>query len=265
METATNGSLRKVCSLGLVLAALSLPVRDAAANHDDDLSRHEFLCQQRTTGAIADYFNRTVNCARKCEGDPACMAAALCDRFEDGLRDDRGSCATDCPDCYANGNCIAAGDARIGRLQGQVAGFIQQAYCDDSGSPDGLTRDEERCQARVAQRARTFVRKKLEVCLKICRQREHRRNTPLDSCDAPLATNPNPNADAEACIQANETKNAASIDSECEPPRGERPECYGSMDSAGWIAMLEAMVDSEDPHTYCGSPSGAFLSTSPGL
>jgi hypothetical protein len=254
--------------------ALSL-VTSAWAVHDADVSNDESKCQLGTSLAVAKFVTGKAKCVIKCEqgARKALNPATDCDAPYAGATADcvqraevkaqgleQSKCAKDCPECYTGGDCTADSIARVADAEAEVDTLVPAVYCDDSGSGDGLTAAEAKCQDTVAKTLSNFARKKLN-CYAKCRKAEHKGTTPPGSCGPPAAE-----AKAVQCINKEETKAAALIDKKCETtsaPNAEKPECYTTSTGTNWVAIVELAIDQGQGDLYCGSPSGAFLDDVP--
>jgi hypothetical protein len=139
--------------------------------------------------------------------------------------------------------------------EAQVDLLVSVVYCDDSASPDQLTKGEAKCQDSAAKTLAKFVGSKSK-CYAKCESAEASGKLPPNSCNPPTPSD----AKTLACVQKAEGKSTASIDKACAPPKGESPECYGSSVTGAFLTQtVEGAVDSTLPATYCASPNGAFV------
>ena len=167
-------------------------------------------------------------------------------------------CAKGCPNCYSGGDCATEANARVSGTEVQVDIFVPNVYCDDSASPDGLTKEEAKCQDTVAKTLAKFAGSKSK-CYAKCIGTQF-KNGELQ-CQPPGCLPPATDQVAVACITKAETKAVETVDKACGP---NNPECYDGTplrpdSGAGWVALGEAGVDGGIVVTYCGSPSAAFL------
>jgi hypothetical protein len=160
-------------------------------------------------------------------------------------------CVVDCPECYNGGDCNSYIPGRVASVESQLDAFGPLIWCDDSGSGDGLSPIEAKCQDTVGKTLAKFVASK-DKCYDKCLANEFKGKIPNYSCIPPV-TEPS----TIFCINTAESKAAAAIDKAC----ADDPECYvPSFDSgAEWVNIAEAAVDANIVQTYCGSPSGAFV------
>jgi hypothetical protein len=139
----------------------------------------------------------------------------------------------------------------VASTETQLDVIASAVFCDDSSSGDGLTPEEAKCQDTTAKALSNFASKK-GLCYRKCRADEHKGKIPAGSCTPP-ASDPK----TTDCISKLETKTATLIDKKCEPLGGDRPECYGSTDGAGWAGLVETGVDSasgqDQGDLYCQS------------
>jgi hypothetical protein len=174
---------------------------------------------------VPPFSGRTLDCVTKIETTTATKAAAC----------------LDCPECYSGGDCAADSTSRVGLLETIVDSFQPTIFCDDSGSGDGLTSDEFKCQLKIAgvtAKLQTDVMK----CLLYCRKSEFKMAIPAGSCTPPV-TDPK----AAACLAKASLKAATSIDKACglNPP-----ECDTST-GAMWASTVIAIPQALDAITFC--------------
>ena len=263
---------RHLGGITAVSLAVALLVPLAWASHDPDISDDESKCQLGTSLAIGKFVTDKAKCITKCEKgarkepplnpDSDCVspfggATLACVQKAEGKAEglEQSKCAKDCPECYTGGDCAADADARVTAAEAQVDGIATLVYCDDSGSGDGLTDAEAKCQDTVAKTLSNFAKKKLN-CYSKCRKAEHKGTTPPGTCL------PATEEKAAACIAKEHGKAITLIDKKCETSvsdNAEKPECYTTSNGTSWANIIEAAVDMGQPDLYCGSPSGAFL------
>lgn len=256
---------------GVLVALCMLPASSGA-----QLTKDELKCQVLGAGTLGQYVGGVQSCIVKCvagarkgknpESDcvpPYAGDTARCiDQPQTGTEDkaivkfERG-CENGCPDCYQGGECSAVAVTRVLDASVQIDGVVPVIYCDESGSPDGLTKLEGKCQDNALKQVAKFASKKLK-CYSKCENDEFRGSLPPGSCLPPTPAD----ARTAACITNAESRATAVIDKACAPPKGEAPECWGSsVDGAFLVAGFEAWVDDLVPQQFCdgSSPSGAFL------
>ncbi len=161
----------------------------------------------------------------------------------------RESACLDCPECYSGGDCPADAVARIPGLEGIVDTLEPSVFCDDSGSTDGLTVTESRCQQKTAAYLGKLSNGTLK-CLTACRKKEFKGAIPAGSCTPPVS-----DPRTITCLSKIETRTAASIDRAC---LADPPECY-TTGGAGWVDLVKTPVQGLEGGLFCGSPSGAFV------
>lgn len=254
---------------GVLLALIALPTVAGA-----QITKDELKCQVLGAGTLGQYIGAVQNCVIKCvvgarKGkNPAadCLppyagdTARCIDQPTSGAEDKaiakfaRG-CDNGCPDCYQGGQCNAVAVSRVLNASVQIDAVVPVVYCDETSSPDGLTKLEGKCQDNALKQVAKFASKKLK-CYSKCENDEFRGSLPPGSCLPPAPAD----ARTAACIANAEARAITVIDKACGPPKGEAPECWGSsVDGAFLVAGFEAWVDGIVPAQFCGSPSGAFL------
>jgi len=247
----------------------------AAGSTHAQVTDPELACQAATAKAMGKLTTSRSKCIAKCnqgarKGEnplsdcvpgafggltAACAEAAEQKAAETEVR----KCVADCPECYDGDGMCAPGDCACDseELSEEVAAAIDLyagfVYCDDAGSGDGLTAAEAKCQDSATKALAKFVVKRLK-CFQKCHQNVQTGDLPPGSCNLPVS-----DQDTIDCLAAASAKAAPAIDKVCEPLGGDRPECFGPRDGAGWTALIGSVVDGYDPEFFCGSPSGAFF------
>jgi len=259
----------RIAVLATAVAASLYSARPALAIHDADVTDDEFKCQYKTETIAWKNFAKRVACVVKCQRDaraasqpptdcvsPFGGATNGCVNGSDG-KAKAGickACNADTPECYPQvQNCPDLADAELAPTRQDADDVLADIYCDDSGSGDGLTPLEARCQDATGKVLAKFGAKKAS-CLAKCHRLEHRGMTAPGSC-------PNDSlGKTQACITKVTQASTAKIDKVCNPVNGgEAPECHGATTAAQWVQGVEDDVDDLDPDYICGSPSGAFL------
>jgi len=249
-----------------VLLALAPGPASAAVTGD------EFSCELKTSIAAWRYGAKRASCVMGCQrdvragsGNPTDCVPPFGGSTQGCVNGSAGktqgnickACASDPPECYPDGNCPALADDKLALIEAHIDAILAATYCDDSGSGDGLTPGEGKCQDVVAKYVSKFATQKSK-CLARCRKAEISGNIPAGSCDAGAVTDQR----TLDCISKAELGASARIDKGCQLG-AETPECFGAQTPAGWVADGEQAVDDEDPSFFCESPSGAFLDPMP--
>lgn len=257
--------------VGVCAAAATLVLAAGLATASAQVTDDEAKCQQGASLAVGKFVTEKAKCLIKCEqGErkglnqasdcepPYAGTTLACVQLAESKSEslEVSKCAKDCPECYTGGDCTADASARVANTETQVDVLRLLVFCDDSGSPDGLTKGEAKCADTVAKTLSNFAKKKL-LCLSKCRKDEHKGKVPVGSCTPPPS-----DMKASACIAKEIGKAGTLIDKQCEAsvnPKAEKPECYGTQTGSGWAGLVETAIDNGDAGLYCGSPSGAFL------
>jgi hypothetical protein len=116
-------------------------------------------------------------------------------------------------------------------------------YCDDSGSPDGLTSYEGKCQDVIAKYSAKAAYQ-VARCYGRCRQNVIKGLVTPESCEPP-ATDPY----TQACLTKIDTTTQYRIDRYC-TATGNQPECAPT-DGYGWAALARITVEGFDSYFYC--------------
>jgi hypothetical protein len=244
--------------MGLVLAATSSRPATAAPTPD------ELACQQATSKGVAAFVVKEIRCLVACDRralrgkaqatdclPPFAGAARACiDKAASKARERIAArCAADCPECYTGGDCAAHADGLLADAGATLAAVVAVVRCDDSASPDGLTKTEAKVRQKAALVVGVFTAS-YEKCLAGCRRREGAGRAAPGSCEALAETD----AKTIACLIRIEEKAFKFLDD----PEIDAPECLApELDFAPTIAV--GNVAEFDPRLFCSSPSGAFI------
>lgn len=261
----------------LVLVGLVVAARPAAAQ----LTLAEGVCQVRASrNVVATESRRYAKCLLKCAQHVGLSFAAsqcpLANACAGGLANPDCRCldraiqtavahevdgCPDCPECYVNtgGDPNPSCEPDANAKSDTVAMWSESLFftnspaifCDDSGSADGLTVGEGKCQQSVAKTLAGFARETAR-CYADCRNAALSGGTP-GACDAPILTNPAGDPKTVTCVQNAQAQAALRIDNQCGIPTQNRPECYGETDGQGWVTIEQAFVDQQDPVYFCAN------------
>ena len=119
------------------------------------------------------------------------------------------ACSRDTPECYPADPCPETTNVFLSTIDDVLDVMMPSFYCDDSGSPDGLTAYEGKCQdvvARYSGKAAYQVAR----CYGKCRQNAIKGLVLPEACAAP-ATDPY----TQACLSKIDTTIAYRIDRYC--------------------------------------------------
>ena len=239
-------------------------------------NKAELGCQLRTSLTIGKFINGKSKCIDNCQkrvfvgsGDPADCTTPFggstfgCVNSVEGKAggDIQSGCAKDCPECYSGGDCQVDADAKIADAEAHVDALTADVFCDDSGSGDGLTLSEFKCQRSVRKFIAGFAARKLK-CFAKCRKGEVGGKLAPGSCDQPTS-----DPKTQECVAKHETKVAFLIDKRCESsvnPSADKPECglYPARTGADWVAAEEAEVDTRLPSYFCNDTTTTTTPTS---
>jgi hypothetical protein len=240
------------------------------------VTKDEVKCESGTGKALAKFVGKKSKCGTKCfqtarkTSGPynGCFApytdpttnACITDPVKGVEAKARASivkaCTADCPECYAPSVC-ASGEPFVGNTENLVDLQGPSVYCEENGGTTP-SKTDAKCEDGTAKALAKFVASKSK-CYDKCNQNIFKAKIPEGSCDPP-ATDPA----TQTCITTAETKAAATIDKVCFTPPATAPSCYDGTtfrpnSGAGWVALVEGIVDSQVPVIACGSPSGAFV------
>jgi hypothetical protein len=262
-----HGYKRRTVSLSL--AACIVFATSASATGPGD-NKDENKCMATMSKGLAKSFGGREKCLVKCRGllrkglvsASDCMfpyGGATLSCIDDPVKGTEAKaiatigkgCTVDCPECYDGGNCTAEIGSRVTNIGFALDFVAGPIWCDDSGSGDGLTAGEAKCQDTVGKTVAKVVAAKSK-CYDKCVSNQFKGVVPPGACEPPATDGP-----TQTCVASAESKAATTIDKRCSLI-GQSPECYGLfVDGAFWVNTV-GMVENV-PETYCGSPSGAFL------
>jgi hypothetical protein len=179
----------------------------------------------------------------------------------EGARLDREGVHEDCPECYAASVC-ATGEPFVSNTEQLVDLQGPGVHCVENGGGTP-TKEEAKCEDGNSKALAKFVASKSK-CYGKCNQNVFKVKIPEGSCNPPSPSNPL----TQTCISKAESKALQTIDKVCFIRPAVAPACYdGTLtrpnSGAGWVALVESVVDSQIPTIACGSPSGAFLEDEP--
>ena len=249
--------------VGLVaVAALVAAVRPGRAQP----TQEEFLCEYKGNDAAWKMGALEMRCVTVCERAvragatapsdcvrPFAGATQGCVNGAQGKETGRvcNACNPDAPECYGSADCNVIGDGFRTAIEGQIDPILADAYCDDSGSADGLTAAEGKCQDTVARYLGAFLAKKAH-CLSKCHAIEFKSGQPVGTYCTPGAIT-DPTGRTQYCLDKLSTKARLYIDKGCDPVTYGRdpPECHNGRTSSDWVALAESAVDGQDPGFFC--------------
>jgi hypothetical protein len=259
----TRSRVALAASVALAGLALTFEPRAASAAAPGG----ELMCRIGTSQALGTLVRAKAQCIENCEkrrfgneetvacSPPYAGELAGCVAAAEGAAGGamQASCATDCPECYAGGDCAADADARVADAESHVESLASQVFCDDSASTGGLTLNEFKCQRTVRKFLAKFWAAKLQ-CFAKCERAEAAGKAAAGSCTQP--TDPR----TLECLDKAEGKVASLIDNKCEPsvnPSADKPECapYDTRNGAAWVAAEEASIDARLPGLFCDDPT----------
>jgi hypothetical protein len=154
-------------------------------------------------------------------------------------------CNPDAPECYPE-VCPDTTNELLTQVDEPFFGtFLPAVYCDDSGSADGLTALEGKCQDTVAKYVVRYAYYHAR-CYAKCRLSEAKGLLAAGSCEPP-ASDPA----TQACVAKYSLATEPRIDRYCAAPYGNAPECHGEATGYTWTAFGSLIVDGFVPTFYC--------------
>ncbi len=265
----------KEVSFAVALTAGLCRIASAAAPLPPGVTSDEVKCESGTGKALSKFVGSKSSCAQKCLAAARKTSGPYTDCFAPYggatatciLDPAKGAeakakaaivkaCTTDCPECYAASNC-STGNPFVSTTESLLDLQGPSVYCTENGAGTP-SKTEAKCEDSTGKSLGKFVAAKSK-CYDKCNQSMVKAKIPTGSCNPPIPSD----AATATCITTAESKTAAAIDKACSTA-GANPACYdGSLlrpnTGAGWVALVESIVDGQVPQIACGSPSGAFL------
>ena len=251
---------------GALVAVSAMPV-------GAQLTKDEFSCQSKTSGALGKFVEAKQKCITKCEqgarkgtnpfsdcDGPAyggATATCILDAAKGAEAKARAAivkgCVKDCPECYSGGNCTSQASTQVGTAETQLDAFAGNIYCETV-----VDKAKNKCSDTLAKSLAKFLGAKSK-CYAKCRTGVQKGTIQAGECAPPAG-----DAKTEDCINKAEAKAEAPIEKSCFESPAVAPACYDGSPlrpttASGWVALVEAAVDATVPITFCGSPSGAFF------
>jgi hypothetical protein len=176
-------------------------------------------CQKKTplsTDCTAPFANKTLECVQKADTKLAGLLAKKC--VSDGTDEDS------CPECYEelNGTCTAFGDAMTAKSIALTDDVTTTVFCDDTGSADGLSKAEAKCQKALVSGLTSFV-SAASACANSCLKNERKGKTD-GTCNPKAFLALSGDTKTVNCIFKAFLK-LSNAEAKCHPPSGNLPDC----------------------------------------
>jgi hypothetical protein len=238
---------------------LPYPLADGAA----------FTCQAAVSKAGGKFIGATSKCITKCQANarkstnpfadcypPYAGDTAFCvgdvakgakTKFAASIVKGCTKTPTDCPDCYAIGDCSVTGHtaATVASLASQLDALFPAITCEQT-----TDKAKAKCIDSTAKTLAKFAASKIK-CYDKCYKAVQKSTLSAADCGPPAS-----DATALACIAKAEGKAEEGIDKACFITPAVAPSCYDGTTNpdsgAGWVDEVGALVDATVPTTYCG-------------
>jgi hypothetical protein len=228
-----------------------------------ELTYEEGVCETKAALAAWKYYGTKTGCLVSCQRsvragstDPSECVPPFessptfgCIQGKQGRTNGRicSSCNPDAPECYPADICSETASAITDYMDLVLdGGFMPLIYCDESGSPDGLTYLEGKCQDSIAKYIAKAAYSRAK-CFAKCRLYELKGVLAPGTCTPPVPGDPY----IAACLAKVALATAPRIDRYCGAPYGDAPECLPLTDGGDWVQYIEAQVDAFDGYFYC--------------
>jgi len=244
-------------SVVALLAVPLAPMRLAAQETPDDLTREESACQDTFGRSLLDVAGRMGTCLAECFTQPG-RSCGLFSSLDPITRDclDRARAAemvpvlqkcagSACPECYAGGSCESFAGFQFDTARSSINAALSTLYCNDSFSADGLTRAEQRCQGRLARAGGRYVEAAAR-CFARCQKSVRRGDLPRSACRSTNLDTPVLDARTQQCIDRARSRFLESCDTGC----SDFPECF-PLGCEGTLAAVDSEARGFEPTTYC--------------
>lgn len=206
-------------------------------------------CQKKTPLApdcTAPFANKTLECVQKADAKLASVLAKKC--LSDGSEEDA------CPECYEqlNGTCAAFDAAVTAKSIALADDVTSTIFCNDSGSGDGLTKAEAKCQKSLVKGMTAFVGSATK-CATTCLKNERKGKT-NGSCNPAGFLNLNGDEKTVACLFKAFLKLSVA-ESKCQAPAGDTPECLTDI-SGLFSRVQDGLIDVGGDVAVCPAQCG---------
>jgi hypothetical protein len=255
------------------LLAVGALVAVSAMPAEAQLTKEEFSCESKTSGALAKFAGAKQKCITKCEqgarkganpfgdcdspgyggGTATCILDAAKGAEAKAKAAIAKGCVKDCPECYSGGSCATQASTQVGIAEAKLDALAGNIYCETV-----VDKAKNKCSDTLAKSLAKFLGAKSK-CYAKCFTGVQKGSIQASECAPPVG-----DSKTEDCINKAEAKAEAAIEKTCFESPAVAPACYDGSPSrpitgSGWVALVEAVVDPTVPATFCSSPSGAFL------
>lgn len=177
-------------------------------------------CEKKTPHSAdcrAPFGGKTLECVQKALTKVATAITKKC--TSSGNDDDS------CPECFESisGTCDAFGTAMTAKATALTDDLTSTVLCDDSASPDGLTKAEAKCQKTLIAAMTKFVASATK-CATNCLKNERKGKTD-GSCNPAGFLNLAGDSKTVQCVAFKAFFKLSAATTKCEAPEGDAPEC----------------------------------------
>jgi hypothetical protein len=188
-------------------------------------------CQKKTplsSDCTVPFGGKTLECVQKADAKLAAALAKKC--TSDGSDDDS------CPECWEqlSGSCAAFGNAVTAKSIALTDDITSTVFCNDSGSPDGLSKAEAKCQKALVGGMAAFVAGATK-CATACLKNERKGKTD-GTCNPAGFLFLSGDSKTVACLFKPFFK-LTKAEEKCSAPAGDAPECL--TDLSGLFSRVE--------------------------
>jgi hypothetical protein len=201
-------------------------------------------CQKKTPNAsdcAAPFGGKTLECVQKADAKLAALIAKKCPSA--GSDDDA------CPECYEelSGSCSAFGTRVTAKAIALTDDIATIAFCNDTASPDGLTKGEAKCEKAIALGYQAFIAA-ASKCATSCLKSERKAKTD-GTCNPASFLFLSGDSKTVACLFKAFGK-LGGVDKKC----ADRPECLD--DSSLFSLVTDELSDVGSDVAVCPAQCG---------
>ncbi len=247
--------------VGIVFAVLTLlPLHPGRAQETStQVTREEWRCQTALARSVTDLGLATADCLAECRSGPSfgcsvnfadvathdCLDRALAAAEARTVDACAGSA---CPECYGP-NSFDGCRSHTRSVFNEARSFTDSAvgllYCNDAGSPDGLTRREARCQSGLLRTAGRFT-DAASRCFAKCNKQARKGRIAVEACDSARLDTPELAPGTQACVDRARAKLLSGCEALCSDP----PECFTLSCATVLFGATQQLADLE-PQVFC--------------
>jgi hypothetical protein len=247
--------------VGITFAVLTLlPLAGGRAQETaNEVTREEWRCQTAFGRSVTDLGLATADCLAECWSRPSsgCSVSFADVATRDCL--DRALAAAEartvdacagsaCPECY-DPNSFDGCRNHTRSVFNEARSFTDSAvgllYCNDAGSPDGLTRPEAQCQSGLLRTGGRFTEAAAR-CFAKCNKQARKGRIEVEACDSAALDTPGLDPGTQACVDRARARLLSGCEALCSDP----PDCFTLSCSTVLFGATQQLTDLA-PQVFC--------------